>query len=125
MNHSHWILRIFPLTLTLAVAARADTYEINYPLSQASNVSVAVYNADGNLVREILRAVPQDAGKHTLIWDGLDREGKGVPPGEYAWKLLQTPGLSAQFQLIVGANYPVGTDLSSSSGPGTHRSPYT
>jgi len=109
----------------LIVAAQADTYSINYHLSKPGKVSVAVYNADSQIVREILRAVPQDAGRHTLIWDGLDREGKGVPAGKYTWKLLQTPGLSAQFQLIVGANYPVGTDLSSSSGPGTHRSPYT
>jgi len=103
----------------------ADTYPIAYRLAKAGKVSVAVYDANGVLVRELLRATPQKAGSHKLIWDGLDRDGKGVPAGKYSWKLLQTQGLSAQFQLIVGANYPVGTDLSSSSGPGTHNSPYT
>ncbi len=107
-------------------AARADTYPITYKLDRAGNVSVNVYDSSGAIVRELLHAASQSAGEHTLIWDGLDRTGKGVAPGAYGWKLLQTPsGLSSQYLLKVGDNYPIGIDMSSSGGPGTHNAPYT
>ena len=32
------------------------------------------------------------AGKHALVWDGLDRTGNSLPAGDYTWKLLQTTG---------------------------------
>jgi hypothetical protein len=106
--------------------ACTGAYPISYHLSQDGHVSLAVYDANGVLVREILRAVPQAAGDHTAVWDGLDRTGNGVPAGGYGWKLLSTPGgLTAHYQLKVGDNYPVGSDLPSSGGPGTHLGPYT
>jgi hypothetical protein len=115
------------VTLVLCTASpglQAAVYPLVYHLSSPGTVSVAVYDARGTLVRELLRAAPQSAGDHTLFWDGLDRDAKGVPSGKYGWKLLQTHGLSAQYLLSVGSNYPVGTNLSSSGGPGTHVSPY-
>jgi hypothetical protein len=113
------------VTLCVATRVQAATYPIAYRLSHAGKVSVAVYDAKGVLVREMQRALTQEAGEHALIWDGLDANGKGVPAGRYVWKLLQTGGLSVQYLLSVGSNYPIGTDLSSSGGPGTHVAPFT
>src|SRR5690349_14135628 len=91
--------RALALAVVVAAAgsARAATYAIDYKLPHAGKVSLAVYGRDGAMVRELLRAVPQGAGNHTLIWDGLDRAGRGVSPGTYDWKLLQTQGLSARY----------------------------
>jgi hypothetical protein len=107
-----------------AAPARAAVYPIDYELPRPGKVSLAVVSASGTTVREILRAAPQAAGRHRVVWDGLDRTGRGVPPGEYHWKLLETPGLAVRYELSVGSNYPIGTDLSSSGGPGTHLAPF-
>ena len=48
--------------------------------------------------------MPQRAGAHAETWDGIDRYGVPLPPGEYSWKLLTHPGLKAQFITQVGAN---------------------
>jgi hypothetical protein len=107
-----------------AAPARAAVYTIDYELPRPGKVSLAVFSASGATVREILRAAPQTAGRHRVVWDGLDRTGRGVPPGEYRWKLLETPGLTVRYELSVGSSYPIGTDLSSSGGPGTHLAPF-
>ena len=99
-------------------------FPIAYHLSEDVRVSINIYDASGAVVRELLRAVPQQAGDHTMVWDGLDRNGKAAPAGSYSWKLLGTPGLSAQYLAKVGDNYPIGGALSSSGGPGTHNAPF-
>ena len=54
--------------------------KITVTLDKAGNVSAAVYDAQGSLVREFMHAAPTNAGKHELIWDALDRDrnAKGV-----------------------------------------------
>ena len=83
---------LFLLSLAHAVTA-AEV--VPYTLEQPGRVSAAVYDADGRLVRELLHAAAQDAGKHSLVWDGLDRDGNSLPAGDSTWRLLQTPGLKA------------------------------
>ena len=109
--------------LGLAHAATAAEV-VPYTLSQAGRVSAAVYDAEGRLVRELLHAAAQDAGKHSLVWDGLDRDGNALPAGDYTWKLLQTPGLKATYLMSLGSNYPPGNDWRTACGPGTHNSPF-
>ena len=118
------LLLLCTLAFGVQTAARAATQAITYRLAQAGQVSLNVYDAKGAVVRELLHARVQPAGEHTVFWDGLDRDGKGVPAGDYAWKLLQTPGLSTQYQLSLGSNYPIGTDWRNGCGPGTHGSPF-
>lgn len=64
------------------------------------------------------------AGKQSLIWDGLDRDGNSLPVGDYTWKLLQTPGLKATYLMSVGSNYPPWNDWRTACGPGTHHAPF-
>jgi hypothetical protein len=97
---------------------------ISFELREAGRVSAAVYDADGRLVRELLHAVPKTAGKHFMVWDGLDRDGNSLPAGEYAWKVLQTPGLRARYLMSVGSSFPPGTDWPTACGPGTHATPF-
>ena len=59
----------------------ARTAPIRYRLADAGNVSLAVYDAQGVLVREILRAVPQSAGEHVVDWDATALDRKPVAPG--------------------------------------------
>jgi hypothetical protein len=111
--------------LLLALAHTATAAEIvPYTLEQAGRVSAAVYDAEGRLVRELLHTAAQDAGKHSLVWDGLDRDGNALPAGDYTWKLLQTPGFKATYLMSLGSNYPPGDRWQTACGPGTHNSPF-
>jgi hypothetical protein len=119
-----WRCLILVLPLGLLLAGCDETGGIRYDLPQAGKVSAAVYDAEGRLVRELLHAAPQDAGRHALIWDGLDRDGNALPAGDYTWKLLQTPGLKATYLMSLGSNFPPGNDWRTACGPGTHNSPF-
>jgi hypothetical protein len=68
------------LLLTIGLTHAAD---IPFTLEKPGNVSAAIYDAQGRLVRELLHAALKNAGKHSLIWDGLDRDGNA---------LVTTPG---------------------------------
>jgi flagellar hook assembly protein FlgD len=84
-------------TVVLADEPRTSGVPISFSVEKPGQVSAGVYDSQGRLVRELLHAVPMAAGKQSVIWDGLDREGKSLPAGEYEWKALQTPGLKATF----------------------------
>jgi hypothetical protein len=83
-------------------ARAAAPTAVPYTLTTAGNVSAAIYDAQGRLVRELLRGQPMAPGTHTLQWDGLDRLGVAQPPGDYTWKLLRTPGFEATYLGAVG-----------------------
>ena len=56
--------------------------EFAYRLDEPSEISLAVYAADGRFLREINRT-HERAGRYTLAWDGADRHGSQVPSGTY------------------------------------------
>ena len=77
---------------------------IRYHLWRSGKVSMVLFDADGQVVRELLHAAPRKAGHHAEQWDGLDEKGKLVAAGEYHWKLLHTQGLVAEYLLTIGTN---------------------
>ena len=110
--------------LKAAAELEAPGDKITVTLDKPGNVSAAVYDAQGSLVRELMHAAPMNAGKHSLIWDGLDRDGNALPVGDYTWKILQTPGLKATYLMSLGSNFPPGDRWNTACGPGTHHSPF-
>jgi hypothetical protein len=77
---------------------------IIYQLKQPGQVSAAVYDSTGRQVRTLLTGQKQEAGRHTLQWDGLDRSGHPMPSGSYEWRVLRTPGFTREFMVNVGTN---------------------
>jgi hypothetical protein len=55
---------------------------IEYGLPVASELSICIYDARGRFVRE-LHSGPQQAGFHSIQWDGLNTSGQGVASGLY------------------------------------------
>ena len=55
--------------------------------------TVVIERADGSRVRNLVGGVPAKAGEG-VEWDGLDDDGKVVPPGDYRWRALAHPGLT-------------------------------
>ena len=62
------------------------TTMITFTIPQTSQVSLAVYDITGKLIKSLI-AKPMDAGYHSVIWNGTDENGKGVASGVYFYKL--------------------------------------
>ena len=93
-----------PIAGTKLAAATTQTIAVQYNLKEAGLVSAAVYDSRGRMMRCLLYGEKQDAGQHNLSWDGLDRYGQPMAPGEYEWRVLRTPGFKREFLVNVGAN---------------------
>ncbi len=90
------------LTLILLTTGITHAADIPFTLDKPGNVSAAIYDAQGRIVRELTRALPMNAGQHSLAWDGLDKQGVAQAPGDYTWKVLSSPGLEAKYLGVVG-----------------------
>jgi hypothetical protein len=96
--------------------------KIVYRLDHSCQASLAVYDAAGRQLRTLLTGQKQEAGQHTVPWDGLDRNGRPVKPGTYQWRLLGTPGFTRTFLVNVGTNP---TWSAFDLWPGNHAGPTT
>jgi archaellum component FlaF (FlaF/FlaG flagellin family) len=59
---------------------------ISYSLQQESDVTLAIYNARGQLVRTLVDS-HQDAGSYSARWDGTDNSQKTVASGIYFYRM--------------------------------------
>ena len=103
--------------LKAAEELEAPGGKISVTLDKPGNISAAIYDAQGRMVRELARAVPMQAGKQALEWDGLDMDGKPAPAGKYEWRSLQTQGLRSEYLMSVG------TSVGERWWPGNHAGP--
>ena len=77
---------------------------VEYTLEREGRTSLAVYDKQGRQIRTLLSAATQPAGRHAAEWDGLDRDGRPLPPGEYDWRLISSPGVKAEYLLSIGTS---------------------
>jgi hypothetical protein len=91
------------------VVLAAPTGKISFRVDQAGKVSLAVYDSAGQMVRTLLNAVPYAAGTHTVDWNGKNDAGTTLAAGSYSFKLLQTPGLSAEYLMTLQTTLPIGS----------------
>ena len=91
--------------VTASAIAAPPGVDVSYTLDQAGDVSLGIYNQQGQLLRTLRRAASRKAGQHTVRWDGLNAQGRRVEPGEYEWRLLRTDGLTSKYLLSVGTNF--------------------
>ncbi len=82
---------------------------LKFMLPAAGNVSLGVYKPTGPLVRNVLACTPSPAGPQMAYWDGLDEDGKPVPAGPYALKMLTQGGITATPVTETGPGLPVET----------------
>jgi hypothetical protein len=98
--------RLAVLAALCALGARSGVAEIAVPydVDKPGFVSLALYDAEGRLVRSLLHGAPRNPGAYVEAWDGRDRYGKALPPGDYTWKALRTEGLRTEFVTRMGSN---------------------
>lgn len=100
-----------PGSFTGAVLPSPGAGRFQFRLDQAGKVSVAVFLASGEMVRTLLNSSQMAAGTQTVTWDGKNDAGAALPTGNYTFKLLQTPGLSAEYLMTLQTNLPIGSNF--------------
>jgi hypothetical protein len=62
------------------------TTAINFTLSAKENVTLAIYDVSGRLVKTLVSGT-RDLGTHSVTWDGRDNTGTTVGSGVYFYRL--------------------------------------
>lgn len=76
---------------------------VNYDLPADARVTLAIDDASGKRVRNLIASSPRLKGAVSEKWDGLDDNGKPVPPGEYTFNALYHKGLHVNYVMSFGS----------------------
>ncbi|MDP2172582.1 MAG: T9SS type A sorting domain-containing protein [Candidatus Cloacimonadaceae bacterium] len=60
---------------------------IAFDLVKADTASLKIYNLKGQLVKTLLKDSTLNAGNHSILWDGLDEQGRKAASGIYLYRL--------------------------------------
>ncbi len=117
-----------PADRPLSLAASAQPLTLDVPLadSAATQLSAAVFNSDGALVRTLPVELLKGENKlATIHWDGCDDEGQPLPAGKYQAHFLTHRGIGQKWiaSLHNAGNPPWVTDDGRGSWGGDHGNP--
>jgi hypothetical protein len=82
--------------------------QVGFRVDQPGKVSLAIYDTSGQMVRTLLNAKTYAAGAYSVAWDGKNDAGAALAAGSYSFKLLQTPGLRAEYLMTLQTTLPIG-----------------
>lgn len=66
----------------------------SYQLPNETDVTLAVFDAQGRLVRTLVKDAHRRAGRNTVYWDGRDQFGSWVSPGKYQVRGIEHPPIT-------------------------------
>jgi hypothetical protein len=70
------------LSTTMSIVQLRRGMAVNYSLEKQGTISVDIMSLAGNRVATVYKGTAA-AGKHSLVWDKKDRQGKLIPAGSY------------------------------------------
>jgi flagellar hook assembly protein FlgD len=77
------------ITNLKAVPARGQGMSLSYSLTGDASVGIDVLTLTGKVIRQI-PAGTQSSGVRSVLWDGRDGQGRGVPGGAYLMRVTAT-----------------------------------
>jgi hypothetical protein len=75
------------------------TTEIRFSLAQTSKVEVAIYDVNGRLIKTLVDG-KEEAGLHSVVWDGTNDSGNKVGSGVY-WSRMKTEKFTSNKQMVI------------------------
>lgn len=72
-----------------------DGFSIFYNLEDDAEVTVTIHkgtSSSGTKVAELMKSVEQDAGDHTIQWNGKEDDGDWLKKGVYTYKIVSKTG---------------------------------
>lgn len=99
---------------------------IAYTLPKAARVTIVIDDPNGKRVRNLIAALPRQAGPNRERWDGLDDNGVPVMPGQYRWKGLYHDGIHLNWDMSFASpgNPPWDTSDGRGAFYGDHSAPH-
>jgi hypothetical protein len=94
-DHGGALLRLRALAPT--GSGRVD---IGVELTDAGDLSLAVYDIRGRLVQDLVEGIRYGAGNHRIMWDGQDRHGRQMSSGVYLVR-GRTSGVEAHTRVVL------------------------
>jgi hypothetical protein len=112
-----------PVPDAVLAAQEKPPFILPYTLPQAGKLTVAVNDARGRRMRNVIANDERPAGAGEERWDLKDEDGKFVAPGRYEMKAITHPALEMRYEMTaypnVGTLFPDRTPwMNSVSGPG-------
>ncbi|YCM46609.1 hypothetical protein V2O64_11320 [Verrucomicrobiaceae bacterium 227] len=78
-----------------AVTARKKEIRLEFDQAVEGKASLVIEDArTGERIRNLVSGRTFEVGRHSLIWDGLDEQGRLVAPGTFQWRGITHPGIS-------------------------------
>jgi len=108
-TYMNWGYLLFEATGKLARAREelpkplevAKTLHFTYQLLHERQVSLGIFDAQGQLVRTLLTGNARPAGTVQEAWDGLNDFGDPLPPGKYTYKALTHTDIAQKFVVSI------------------------
>ncbi|MFZ4768363.1 MAG: FlgD immunoglobulin-like domain containing protein, partial [Roseimicrobium sp.] len=82
--------------------ARQQEIRLSFEQPQEGKASVVIENEKGERIRNLVSGRAFSAGKHEVVWDGLDEGGKLVTPGNYSWRAVTHEGIRPRYRMNFG-----------------------
>ncbi len=73
---------------------------ISFELSKPGNVDLNIYNLKGELVKRLINNKMSN-GKHSMVWDGKDNNGKICSSGVYCYKIESNGRVETKKMLLM------------------------
>ncbi|TWU01648.1 hypothetical protein [Neorhodopirellula pilleata] len=81
------------------VDATRQQIRITFDQPTEGKTTLVIENEAGERVRNLVSGRSFTAGKHTVIWDGLDERQRLVAPGRYHWRGITHPGIEPVYKM--------------------------
>ncbi|MCE5251256.1 T9SS type A sorting domain-containing protein [bacterium] len=73
---------------------------IDFTLPEAGYADLAVYNVAGQKICELVSGI-LPAGRHSVVWDGRDQNGKSVSSGVYITRLMMRDKVTTRSMMLL------------------------
>jgi outer membrane protein assembly factor BamB len=83
-------------------SARQQEIRLSFEQPQEGKATVVIENEKGQRIRNIVSGRAFNTGKHEVVWDGLDEDGKVVAPGNYSWRAVTHEGIRPRYLMNFG-----------------------
>jgi flagellar hook assembly protein FlgD len=97
------LLQNYPNPFWSAATSRSapnTSTAIGFQLSTASDIQLVIYNANGQLVRQVATG-KFASGRHQVVWDGRDDHGRRVASGIYYYRMVAGALQSTKSMLLL------------------------
>ncbi|WP_298221038.1 T9SS type A sorting domain-containing protein [Flavobacterium sp.] len=74
---------------------------IEFEVQNSENISISIFNQNGQLVKDIVHGNYLNNGKFQVIWDGTDNSGSDASDGVYIYKIIKDNGKGHSGKLIL------------------------